>query len=79
MRTLNLLAIGAIAIFLAPASLAQTARHTVLMDGAFLARERAVHDASVIAAVRAEADRAMHEAPASVMDKHPTPAERRQA
>jgi hypothetical protein len=76
MRTLNLLRCG-LAVGLAllpPCSLqAQAAPQTVLIDGAFLARERTAQDAAVLAAVRAEANRAMREPPTSVMDKHATP------
>jgi hypothetical protein len=53
-----------------PATLAPA---TLAIDGAFLARVKAHPSADVVAAVTAEADKAMGEGPFSVMDKKDTP------
>jgi hypothetical protein len=69
MRTLKLLALAA----LTSAASAQPAPHTILIDGTFLVRARTQADPTLLAAIRADADRALKKAPTSVMDKHATP------
>ncbi len=56
---------GSAALTAAPATLA--------IDGGFLAKAKAHPSPAVLAAVRAEADKAMSEGPFSVMDKKDTP------
>jgi len=58
-------------VFAAPP--ATPAPATLAIDGAFLARAKVHPSADVLAAVTAEADKAMSEGPFSVMDKKDTP------